>query len=491
MSPALGEVNLLPFLPELIAAGGLLLLLLLNLRKNGARGSMTAVGGVILLTITAVVALRSDETVGGYLFDSVMQDGVTVFFRVFFCVATAISLGMLVFSFRADGEPFLLMLSGVIGMFLLAGANDAVTLFVALELVSIPSYVLAGYRRGDVRSAEAALKYVLFGAMSSGMLIYGLSLLYGLTGSTNILEMALRLGGVGADTTLLVALILVLAGIGYKVAMVPLHFWCPDVYEGSPTAVTAFFSVAPKAAGFAALLRLMPVFTPLLTAYGVNALTLFMVASAVTMTFGNLGAIWQTSLKRLLAYSSIAHAGYILMGFAVLANNPPGDLYQEAVTAILFYLVAYLFMNLGAFWVVDHVERHAGSDSIAHFRGLGKTALLPALMLSVFLFSLTGIPPLAGFIGKFLLFAVLVKGKLFALVIIAALNTVVSLFYYVRVIRDMFLSDPDEQATSTAALSEAKLGVLGGALSLVTVIPTLVLGLWWGPLAEWLLLRSW
>jgi NADH-quinone oxidoreductase subunit N len=148
-------------------------------------------------------------------------------------------------------------------------------------------------------------------------------------------------------------------------------------------------------------------------------------------------------------------------------------------------------MNLGAFWVVDHVERHSGSDSIAHFRGLGKTALLPALMLSVFLFSLTGIPPLAGFIGKFLLFAVLVKGKLFALVIIAALNTVVSLFYYVRVIRDMFLSDPDEQAASAVALSKAKLGVLGGALSLVTVIPTLVLGLWWGPLAEWLLMRSW
>jgi NADH-quinone oxidoreductase subunit N len=492
VSPALGNVNLEPFLPELIAAGGLLLLLLLNVWvRKGARGAVTAAGGVILLAITAVVALRGDESIGGYLFDSVMQDGVTVFFRVFFCLATAISLGMLVFSFRTDGEPFLLMLSGVVGMFLLAGANDAVTLFVALELVSIPSYVLAGYKRGDARSAEAALKYVLFGAMSSGLLIYGLSLLYGLSGSTNISEMAARLGTSGTETTFLIALILVLAGIGYKVAMVPLHFWCPDVYEGSPTAVTAFFSVAPKAAGFAALLRLMPVFTPLLTSYGVNALTLFMIASAVTMTFGNLGAIWQTSLKRLLAYSSIAHAGYILMGFAVLANNPPGDLYQESVTAILFYLVAYLFMNLGAFWVVDHIERHAGGDSITYFRGLGRTGLLPALLLSVFLFSLTGIPPLAGFVGKFLLFAAAIKGKLFALAIIAALNTVVSLFYYVRVIRDMFLSEPDEQAASFAALSKARLGVLGGALSLVTVIPTLVLGLWWGPLADWLLMRSW
>jgi NADH-quinone oxidoreductase subunit N len=491
MNPALGSVNLMPFLPELVAASGLLLLLLLNVWLKGARGTVTAIGGTILLAATAVIALQGDETVGGYLFDSLMQDGVTVFFRVFFCLATVISLGLLLFSFRADGEPFLLMLSGIVGMFLLAGANDAVTLFVALELVSIPSYVLAGYKRGDVRSGEAALKYVLYGAMSSGIFIYGLSLLYGLSGSTNIPEMAAQLGGAGTDTTLLIALILVLAGIGYKIAMVPLHFWCPDVYEGSPTAVTAFLSVAPKAAGFAALLRLMPVFSPLLTVYGVNALTLFMVASAVTMTFGNLGAIWQTSLKRLLAYSSIAHAGYILMGFAVLANNPSGDLYQEAVTAILFYLVAYLFMNLGAFYIVDHVERHAGGDSIAHFRGLGRTSILPALLMSVFLFSLTGIPPLAGFIGKFLLFAALVKGKLFALAIIAALNTVVSLFYYVRVIRDMFLSDPDEQTGSVAALAGAKLGMLGGALALITVVPTLVLGLWWGPLAEWLMLRIW
>ena len=444
------------------------------------------------MAAAVIAVLAGDESVGGYLFGSVMQDGVTVFFRVFFCGATAISLGLLMFNFRDDGEPFLLMLSSVLGMFLLAGANDLVTLFVALELVSIPSYVLAGYKRHDVRSAEASLKYVLYGAMSSGFAIYGFSLLYGLSGTTSMPEIAARLGSTpGQDTALLVALVLVFAGIGYKIAMVPLHFWSPDVYEGSPTAVTAFFSVAPKAAGFAALFRLMAVFLPLQTSFGITAVTLFTAGAALTMTFGNLGAIWQTSLKRLLAYSSIAHAGYLLMGYAVLATNPAADLYSETTTAILFYLAVYLFMNLGAFLVVLLVEKNLGGDSIDHFRGLGKTNLLPALLLAVFLFSLTGIPPLAGFVGKFLLFAALVKAKLWALAFIGAANTVISLYYYVRVIRDMFLADPLPDVTAAAPLPRFNLGNLAGTLSLVTMVPTLVLGLFWGPLAAWIAMRTW
>jgi NADH-quinone oxidoreductase subunit N len=220
----------------------------------------------------------------------------------------------------------------------------------------------------------------------------------------------------------------------------------------------------------------------------VSALLLVSVASAVTMTFGNLGAIWQTSLKRLLAYSSIAHAGYILMGFAVLAGNPDVSLYWLTTEAVLFYLVAYLFMNLGAFLIVDWVERRTGGESIDHFRGLGRTDPVPALLLAVFLFSLTGIPPLVGFIGKFLLFAALVKGKFFALVIIAIANTVVSLYYYVRVIRDMFLHDPlPEMVPINPGF---RWGSPVGILSLATVIPTLVLGVWWGPLLEWIRMRT-
>ncbi|HEY3296836.1 MAG TPA: NADH-quinone oxidoreductase subunit N [bacterium] len=486
------QVDLGPLLPELIFSAGLLLLLIVNLVVKRGRGKVMAIGGVILLAVVCVFAMGGDESVGEYLFGSVVQDGVTVFFRIFFCAATALSLGLMVFSFPNDGEPFLLMLSSMLGMFLLAGSNDLVTLFVALELVSIPSYVLAGYKRNDVRSGEASLKYVMFGAMSSGLMLYGFSFLYGMTGSTSLVNMAGHLGKIGAnDPMLLIALVLVLAGIGYKIAMVPMHFWCPDVYEGSPTAVTAFFSVVPKAAGFAALYRLMGVFTSLNTSWGVNALTLFTVASAVTMTFGNLGALYQTSLKRLLAYSSIAHAGYILMGFAVLASNPSMDVAALATQAIMFYLAVYLFMNFGAFLIVDLIERHTGGDAISYFRGLGRTNAVPALLLAVFLFSLTGIPPLAGFTGKFLLFAALVKGKLWALAMIGIANTVVSLYYYIRVIRDMFLYEPMPDTAALLPNPGIKFKGLLATLSLLAIAPTLILGLWWGPLAEWIGLKTW
>ncbi|MBU0508472.1 NADH-quinone oxidoreductase subunit N [bacterium] len=491
MSSGGWNVDLSPFLPELLFVGGFLVLVVLNLIFRRRRGTASAIAGVIILAAVAVSAALGDEKIGLYLFGSVVQDGVTVFFRLFFCGAAAISLGLLLFSFPEDGEPFLLVLAGVLGMFLLAGAGDLVTLFVALEVVSIPSYVLAGYRRRDVRSAEAALKYVLYGAFSSGIMLFGLSIFYGVTGETSLQGIAIALsGGTGQEAALLVATILVLAGIGYKIAMVPMHFWCPDVYEGSPTAVTAFLSVLPKAAGFAALFRLMSIFVPVRTWFGVDAVLLFTLASALTMTFGNLGAIWQNSLKRLLAYSSIAHAGYILMAFAVLASDPSRELYRDATTAILFYLVVYLFMNLGAFFIVDFVERRKGGETIEHFRGLGRTDVIPALLLAVFLFSLTGLPPLAGFVGKFLLFAALVEAKMFALVIIGIANTVVSLYYYVRVIREMYLQDPVPEL-ETDSVSHVKMKGLAVVLALATVVPTLVLGIWWGPLAVWIGARIW
>jgi NADH-quinone oxidoreductase subunit N len=482
-----GTVDLMPFLPELILTGGLLVLLVLNLIVRKSRGLYTAAGSILLLGVVAVVAMKGDQTAGGYLFGALLQNGAAIYFRLFFCVATALSIGLLALTFPSDGEPFLLMMSGVLGMFLLAGANDLVTLFVALELVSIPSYVLAGYKRHDVRSGEAALKYVLFGAVSSGMMIYGFSLLYGLSGTTSLPKMAAVLAHSYPSSPLFfVGLVLIMAGIGYKIAMVPLHFWCPDVYEGSPTAVTAFFSVAPKAAGFAALLRLLPIFASLNEFYGINSLTLFSFASAITMTVGNLGAIWQTSLKRLLAYSSIAHAGYILMGFAVAAAYPNTELYSETTLAILFYLGVYLFMNLGAFMVVDLVEKHRGGDSLALFRGLGRTASGLAVILAIFLFSLTGIPPFAGFTGKFLLFAALVKGRLFPLAIIGIANSVVSLWYYIRVVREMFLAEPDVEAVPANPGPGIRIGALSGTLLFLTLVPTVVLGIFWGQLAEWI-----
>ncbi len=488
MSPVSG-INLTPFIPELVLTGGLLALLIIDLIAQRNRGILIAAIGSILLTALVFISLAGNEKVGEYLFGAVVQDGMTLFFRVFFAFATLVSIGIMASTFKGEGEPFILVLSSVIGMFLLAGSNDLVTLFVAFEMVSIPSYVLAGYRRKDPRSGEAALKYVLYGAFSSGLMLYGFSLLYGLTGETGLPELAAGLvEGASGSPAHLVGIILILAGIGYKIAMVPMHFWCPDVYEGSPTSITAFFSVVPKAAGFAALLRIVPIIASLKPVYGISAVGLITFVSALTMTFGNLGAIWQNSLKRLLAYSSIAHAGYILMGFAVIVAVPEGELHSLAYTAVLFYLVIYLFMNLGAFMVVDLVERQFGGDSIGYFKGLGKSNPLPALALTVFLFSLVGLPPLAGFIGKFFLFAALVKAEMWALAIIGIANAVVSLFYYVRIIRDMFLYDPDVAIVAQGG-GGFRLGTLTSILLLVTVVPTLLLGVYWGPLAEWIKLR--
>ncbi len=485
MSLITSNVNLTPLIPELILIGGLLVLLVIDLIVKQRHGVIAAIGSTVLLVIIAFFTLSGDISVGSYLFGSVVQDGITSFFRLFFVSATIISIGILVISFPKSGEPFFLIVSGLLGMFLLAGANDLVTLFIALELVSIPSYVLAGFRKSDSRSAEAALKYVLFGAMSSGLMLYGFSILYGLSGTTNLPDMAIALAGISTASSMahIAGLVLVFAGIGYKIAMVPFHFWCPDVYEGSPTPITAFFSVAPKAAGFAALLRLIPVFNTLEPIYGITSVGLFTLAAAVTMTFGNLGAIWQDSLKRLLAYSSIAHAGYILMGFAVMAAYPEGEIHTFAIRAVLFYLVVYLFMNLGGFLIIDMVERKFGSDDIAFFKGLGKRSPLPALALAVFLFSLVGLPPLAGFIGKFFLFAALVKGELWGLAMIGIANSVIALFYYVRVIRDMFLEDPSDEVATGVTVD---FGTLTTILVLITLVPTVILGVWWGPLAEWI-----
>jgi NADH-quinone oxidoreductase subunit N len=464
--------DLTSFLPEIILVGGLLLLIIAELIRRRSAASSIGWGGMILLGLLLFVALGIGPRSGSFLFGALVDDGIATFFKVFFSLATLLAMGICLFTFKKEGEPYLLLLASVLGMFLLGGCNDIVTLIVAIELVSIPSYILAGYRRGDSRSAEASLKYVLYGAVSSGVMIYGFSLLYGMSGATSIPDMAAHFAAGGFPQGLfLLAVTLVLAGLGYKISMVPFHFWAPDVYEGSPTPITAFFSVAPKAAGFAALYRMMDVFAAPAVFVGIDARFLFSLASALTMTFGNLGALHQTNLKRLLAYSSIAQAGYILMGFAA------GTF--AAYQAVLFYLMVYLFMNLGAFLVVDAAGRILGGEETSHIRGLGKTSPALALALAVFLFSLVGLPPLAGFIGKFYLFSALVKENMWALALIGVANSVVSLVYYVRVIRDMFLEEPEgERAPIPMTFGLA-------VLTLVFLAPTIVLGVYWGPLASW------
>lgn len=321
------------------------------------------------------------------------------------------------------------------------------------------------------------MKYVVYGATASGVMIYGFSLLYGLTGTTQIGEIGRALTTTDAPLPILLAAVMVTVGFGYKIAAVPFHMWSPDVYEGAPTPVTAFLSVGPKAAGFAVLVRFFyTVFASPDAAAGAWKLSarvdwtlLFAVLSAVTMSVGNLVAINQKNVKRLLAYSSIAHAGYMLMGFVLL--TPVG------LKAILFYLVVYLFMNLGAFYVVILVANGTRSEDIADYSGLGSRAPFAAVALAIFLFALTGIPPFSGFIGKVYLFAEVINRGVYWLAVVAALNSVVSLYYYARIVKVMFLEDPKDKA-------ELAVPVFPRAVLCLLAIPTLLLGIYWEPVAR-------
>jgi NADH-quinone oxidoreductase subunit N len=355
-----------------------------------------------------------------------------------------------------------------------------------VELSSISSYILAGYTKDAPDSSEAALKYVIYGALSSGLMLYGMSLIYGLTGSLDLADINAALPGVleqsgGSPYLLLIAGLLVLAGFGYKISAVPFHFWAPDVYEGAPITITAFLAVASKAAGFAVLVRFFKVTFIDTSAVGLAPGTwavlrdvpwveIIAVLAVVTMTIGNLIAIWQNNMKRLLAYSSIAHAGYMLTGVVVLNN--------EGLAAVLLYFVVYLFMNLGAFYAVMLIANETGSEDIEDYRALGPRAPVLTVALTIFLISLTGLPPTAGFIGKLYLFAALINGGWAWLALVGALNSVIALYYYARVIRNMYLRSSEEAA------APLRFGGMQTAVVMVLLVPTLLFGLYFTPLSE-------
>jgi len=387
---------------------------------------------------------------------------------------------------RALGEYYALLPAVTLGMVLMAGASNLLMMYLAVELSSVTSYILAGYTKEAPDSSEASLKYVIYGALSSGLMLYGISIIYGLTGSLDLYDINRALpgvlqGGGSASLVLLIAGVLTLAGLGYKISAVPFHFWAPDVYEGAPVTITALLAVASKAGGFALLIRFFKVTfidTSVVslpegtwsTLSGFEWYHMVAVLSVITMTVGNLVAIWQSNLKRLLAYSSIAHAGYMLMGVVVLSN--------EGLVAVLIYFAVYLFMNLGAFYIVMLVANQTGSEDIEEYRGLGSRAPFMTVALTVFLISLTGLPPTAGFIGKLYLFAALLNEQWVWLAGVAAINTVVSLYYYARVIRNMFLrSVTDHREPLT-------FGRLQTAVALLLLIPTLLFGVYFSGLAE-------
>ena len=419
-----------------------------------------------------------------YLSALFVWDWLTFFFKPFFVVAAGFVILLTHGSSEIDNleysECMVLVLAVTMGMMLLVATTDLLMIYLAFETMGILSYLLVGMKAGDIRSGEAALKYVLYGAFTSGTMLFGFSLLFGLAGTTDILEISRQVVAASENPQdkilLIVAVLFFLAGLLFKTASFPFHFWCPDVYEGAPTPITAFLSVGPKAAGFALFIRL---FYPLFTiagqggAYqsiaGLDWPSMLALVSAVTMTLGNLAAIHQNNLKRLLAYSSIAHAGYLLMGIVALSNF--------GLRAVIFYLVVYLFMNLGAFAVVTLVAGSGGSEEIDSYRGLGSKAPYLCVAMAVFLFSLIGLPPFAGFVGKVYLFAAVIYKKIYWLAVVAALNTVVSLYYYLRVVKAMFLEKPTEAIQMQVSLGSQ-------ALLLALLIPTLGLGIYWQPLAS-------
>lgn len=377
------------------------------------------------------------------------------------------------------GEYYALIYGMVLGMMVMISASDLILVYLSIELLSLSSYVLAGFTKLRDRNSEAALKYIIYGAVSSGLMLFGISLIYGITGSTNLFVINSVIQGPQINLfTLAFSAVLIFVGIGFKISAAPFHFWTPDVYEGAPISITAFLSVASKAAGFALLIRIIQTgFTAYISEDGYWTLiaafdwqVLLIVISILTMTLGNFSALWQDNLKRMLAYSSIAHAGYILLGIAVLSN--------QGLIAVLIYFFVYMLMNLGAFYVVMLIANRTGSENIDDYNGLGAKAPFLGVAFAIFLVSLTGLPPTAGFIAKLYLFIALVDANMIGVAFIALLNTVVSLYYYIRVLKHMYFTKPDREI-------EPILPSTGNlAYVLVLLIPILIFGVYFTPIVD-------
>jgi NADH-quinone oxidoreductase subunit N len=373
-------------------------------------------------------------------------DQFSIFFNILFLIIAAV---MILASYdyigkyvKADGEFYTLLLLSVVGMMLMASTGELITIYIALELTSIPLYVMAGMIRTNARSAEAAVKYVLLGAMSSAILLYGFALLYGLTGTTDLKGIADAFNNEvlkNGNLMVLIAQVLIIAGFGFKISAVPFHMWAPDIYEGAPTPATAFFSVGSKAAGFAALLRIFMYTAPFIAPIDRSTVVIVLsIIAALTMTLGNVVAAVQTNVKRMMAYSSIAQAGYILVGFiASYATGRP-----EGNAAVLFFLLVYIITNLGAFSGIIGLADLTGGERIEDFRGLWKRAPLLSAATALCLLSLAGIPPVAGFMSKLFLFTAAWGLGQYWLVLFALLNSIVSLVYYGRIVRAMFFEAP-------------------------------------------------
>ena len=475
-------------IPETVLSIFFVLTLLTALIKKGRSRHLPAyiaLAGFIVAGVFVFEQAGVDQLVFSGMY---AVDPFSWFFKVIFLVTGVL---IVIFSMQsrelAEGstkysEYYSLIISLTIGAFFMAGASNLLMMYLSLELVSISSYILSGFTKENPRANEASLKYVIYGAFSSGLMLYGISVLYGLTGSLNFYALNQSLAsGTSSQAAVLVAIVLMLVGLGYKISAVPFHFWTPDVYEGAPVTVTAFLSVTSKAAGFALLIRFFkigfidvaaqPAVAGMWEIFrGLNWTDIIAVLSVLTMTVGNLVALWQSNMKRLLAYSSIAHAGYILMGFVTLTD--------QGISAMLMYFVAYLLMNLGAFYIVMLVANKYHTEEIDGYAGLGYRSPYAAFTLAVCLFSLTGIPPTFGFVGKLYLFAALIKTNYIWLAIVGVLNSVVSLYYYAKVVRSMYLVQPAEN-------TRIEFGFGTNLMMTILMVPNIALMIYFTPILSW------
>ncbi len=476
-------MNLELFIPELILAASAIAVILLDLfvQRKGVLAVVSLAGLVISAGFTIAMWGGSSQTI----FNNMLAvDSFAVFFKLLFLVIAALVIlattdyASKFAQFR--GEYYALVLLSALGMMLMAATTELISIYIALELTSISLYVLVGFLK-DPKSTEASLKYLLLGALASAVLLYGMALVFGVTGKTQLGEIAqavqaMSLQNIFANPALMLGIVLLLAGFGFKIAAVPFHMWVPDVYEGAPTPITAYLSVGSKAAGFAVILRVFYSAFGLPEWLSLNWGIIFAVLAAIGMTLGNMAALPQTNIKRMLGYSSIAQAGYLMVGLAAMGASPAADVLGRS--GVLFFLAGYTMANLGAFTAIIAISNKLDSDLIQDYSGMIKRAPLLALALTLCLISLIGMPPAAGFMAKFYIFSGAVQHGLLWLVIIAVINSVISAYYYLRVVKMMWFGEPasEEKVPSSGALRLAlSLSCLG--VLLLGIVPNYIMKL--------------
>ncbi|MDD4878937.1 MAG: NADH-quinone oxidoreductase subunit N [Candidatus Omnitrophica bacterium] len=467
------------FLPEIVLTGFAVTALILGLFVK--RRVLLGIFCLLGLFCAVLLMPQSYQTASPLFSGMLINDSFSEFFKeialLVIGLVILISMGYKVFSGEDAGEYYFLLLAVSVAMMIAASSNNLMMIYIALEAVSLISYILVGFLKTDRRSSEAGLKYFLFGALATGVMLYGISFIYGLFGTTDLAVISRALAAGNANNfASTIALFLIFAGLSFKCAIVPFHMWVPDAYQGAPTPVTAFISAGPKAIGFAILIRVfLKNFFPLFPGWS----EMVSVIAIITMTAGNILAINQEDIKRLLGYSSIAQAGYILIGFVVGT--------ALGIQGMMFYILAYILMNIGAFGCVVLISNRLGTDYIEDYSGLSKREPVLALLLTVFLLSLAGIPPLAGFFGKFLVFAAAIESRYYILAIAGVINSVLAIYYYVKIIKFMYLAEPRAglpvpvlPVPATAGTGAVKLALI------IALIGIIVAGLFPGLFIGWI-----